>query len=147
MTTEINEPTADVTVTILTDGDVTVVKAGVILDYDSNSSWFSDYEVVESSRRNPGDPENDEIGVKLAVGRAIRSLGRMIHRDAQESVREQAEREDKQREAAERAALAKAARAAEIRLEKQLEKISVPDYNAWGNPLANAGRHSDLYGR
>lgn len=73
----------EVGINSITDGDVVAVEA---------TAWINGvdlYKVSASSRRDPHDPCNPEIGVKLAVGRALRQLGREILKEGQDGVRRQ----------------------------------------------------------
>lgn len=89
-----DEPTVGLSATVLNDGnDVFVAKVTASLD------GYLHFEATGSSRRDPSDPENYELGLKLAVGRALRDLGRQIHREAQEDIRIQSDKDKRQAEA------------------------------------------------
>jgi hypothetical protein len=92
MTRLILDAEAAVGIQLIGDEDATVVKA---------SAWIGDdyYESVGSARRDPRDIPNASIGLNLAVGRAIRQLGRDILSDGQERVREADEFSKRQAEA------------------------------------------------
>lgn len=101
------EPSSHMSIAVHGNGDVTVVKASLELDN------YEVFEAVGASRRDPQDSKNNEIGVKLALGRAIRQIGRDILREAQDGVREAEIRRRKQLDAAEAARFRKEAKAAE----------------------------------
>lgn len=63
------------------------------------------------AKRDPGDDANTEIGLKLAMGRAVRQLGREILKDANRLVSEAAAVKQSQDKAREAARKRKAARA------------------------------------
>lgn len=73
-----------------------------------------------SSKRDPADKQNPEIGLQLALGRAVRQLGREILKSANYLVREEDARAKKQKEASEAAKKLRAERA------KQAKKAANP---------------------
>lgn len=85
-------------VRLLGTDDVVVAEAEIVLD-----GGYEYYAARSSSRRDPSDAPNSEIGTKLAIGRAVRQLGREILKDGQSLVREQERARRKQAEAAEKA--------------------------------------------
>lgn len=106
MSADVNE----VQVNIIRGKRATMVSAYVYLN---NKLYLAEAEAI----RHPDDRQNDEIGDGLAVGRAIRQLGRNILRDAQNNVR----REEKRREA-EKAAI-EARRAESERLSRRMDSV------------------------
>jgi hypothetical protein len=99
-------------VTHIGDDDAVAVKAVADILVDGEGTY---YEAVGTSKRDKHDPADHAIGVKLAAGRAIRDLGRQIHRDAQELVRRQSDKAAEQKKAQEKALKAKKKRAKELR--------------------------------
>jgi hypothetical protein len=69
------ETYVDAQLEVLHTDDATVVRATAIVGN-------TEFQATASSRRDKQDNPNAEIGVKLAVGRAIRQLGRDILHDA-----------------------------------------------------------------
>lgn len=90
-------------VRVMSTDDVVVAEADIYLD-----EGFEYYTSRASSRRDPSDSPNVEIGLKLALGRAIRQLGREILKDGQDLVREAEKKRQRQEEAAEEAKARKA---------------------------------------
>lgn len=107
------EPSAVMSIKVHGTGDVTVVKAE--LDIDGYEIFIS----TGASRRDPNDLRNNEIGVKLALGRAIRQIGRDILREAQEGVRGAEAKRRKQLDAAEAARFRKEAKAEQYKSKKK----------------------------
>lgn len=94
---------------IISTDDATAVEIAV---------WINENELFLAkavSRRDPIDPVNPEIGLKLALGRAIRQLGRDILKEANMLVSEQDERRKRQTEASDRAHSLKIKRAQEAK--------------------------------
>lgn len=92
---------AEVKTDILGTEDAVVAQVEVNID-------FADRIVVRGvSRRDPDDRVNNEIGFKLALGRALRQAGRELLRDAQGLVREAARERESQLAATEAARAAK----------------------------------------
>lgn len=101
----------DLTLDVVGNDDAVVAKATI--NFFGGEDYVS---VTESSKRDAGDPVNHEIGTKLAIGRALRQLGRELLRDAQEGVREQARVKKAQEEAAAAAREKKEKRKAEVKI-------------------------------
>lgn len=97
---------AGVSVRIASTDDVVVAEADIWLE-DSSEYYTS----KASSRRDPSDTPNSETGLKLALGRAIRQLGREILKDGQALVRQAEVKRQAQEQAAEESRARKAARA------------------------------------
>lgn len=100
------------TVRIASTDDVVVAEAEVWLD-----GGYEFYTSKASSRRDPSDTPNAETGLKLALGRAVRQLGREILKDGQALVRQAEIKRQSQEQAAEESRARKALRAAEARSE------------------------------
>jgi hypothetical protein len=109
-----SDPTVRIsTRTINVDSDVIAVEVEAVVN------GFDYYFAKAASRRHPEDKQDSELGTKLAVGRAIRQIGRDILRDAQERVRENDKALDSQKQASEDARKKKEQRTRQIR--KQLK--------------------------
>jgi hypothetical protein len=67
-------------ISTISNDDVTAVKVGAVVD-----DWDT-YEAIGVSKRDPRDKPNKSIAAKLALGRAIRQLGRDILHDGHAEV-------------------------------------------------------------
>ena len=78
------QPDPPVTAEINLIGTDDAVAAEIEVEID----YFEAYKVKAVSRRDEKDNPNNEIGAKLALGRAFRQLGRELLKEAQGMVRE-----------------------------------------------------------
>lgn len=78
------QPDPPVTVEINLIGTSEAVAAEIELEID----YFETYKIKAVSRRDEKDNPNNEIGAKLALGRAFRQMGRELLKEAQGMVRE-----------------------------------------------------------
>lgn len=88
------------------DPDVTIQVANIVVTDDAAAVevnlWLNHHELFtarEVSRRDPHDRNDPEIGIKLALGRAIRQLGRNILAEGQAKVRQTDKVSRRQRQA------------------------------------------------
>jgi hypothetical protein len=99
-------PNVQLHINVLGTDDVVVAQAQAVIE---GTDVFT---ATGSSRRDPSDPVSYETGAKLAIGRAVRQLGRNILHDGQDLVRAQDVIKKTQIAAAEAARKRKATKAA-----------------------------------
>jgi hypothetical protein len=80
------------------------------------------HQAVGVSRRHPDDQQDQDLGLMLAQGRALRQLGRNILREANEQVRKNADAARRQEEASQAAKKARNARRAKASREANLQR-------------------------
>ncbi len=108
---------AGINIRLANTDDVVVAEVDVWVDGNNGYEYYTS---KASSRRDPSDTPNTDIGLKLALGRAIRQLGREILKDGQALVREAENKRQSQLEAAEASRIRKA--------ERGQAKRSIVDY-------------------
>lgn len=84
---------------------------------------YTDYTAIGSSKRDPIDDYDPEIGVELAMGRAIRQLGREILKNANAGIREADQARLKRAEGQRKSLVQKAARRMEAKESRSFTSI------------------------
>ena len=76
--------TLEVRISLLSDRDATVAKAVLA---DAGSHWNPVFEVTRSSKREPGDPYDEEIGALIAASRVLRAVAARMSKHAEALVK------------------------------------------------------------
>jgi hypothetical protein len=84
-----------------------------------------------TSRRDPRDKPNADIGYKLALGRALRAAGRSVLKDANKAVREQERQRQRNLQSSEEARRRRETRKASIQIGSVAQKIFSEPEDKW----------------
>lgn len=82
----INDPHIDISVRVINGLDEAVIADTLIWILGENGQVIDSYSMRSLSVKDPNDFHDAEVGVKLALGRSLRSLGRVILKEAQAKV-------------------------------------------------------------